>query len=402
MGSLPEGEGKGNRLLIPSLYVSQLSTRPAGILMGFILLEVAQTFGTTVGIAGQIITAASLAGMIVSPFLAALSIKYRPRTLLLAGVALIAVSALGCSFAPSYAIMLLFYSLSGLGAAMVTPMIMTIIGERLPEERRARTIGRVYATTPILSTLMGFTITWIISSGWQTAFLFFILPITIACLALAIVGLRKTADSEPRQATSKSISGGFRDILGNRSALACLVGTILVQMLFASILSYVIAFYRQHWGLPTEFVGVIWSAITFMYASGGMLYGRVVPRFGRKRLTGLTALLIGLATFVYPNAPNQYVSIISAVAVAFLLAFWTASSSDLALAQVPEYRGAMMSLNSGSSRLGSALGSALGGLILTVGSYSLMGIVFGVAGIAAFLVTIFFTKDPTHLTPANR
>jgi DHA1 family inner membrane transport protein len=401
MSSLPEGESERSRLLIPSLYVSQLSTRPAGILMGFILIEVAATFGTTVGIAGQIVTAASLAGMIVSPFLAALSIRYRPRTLLLAGVALISVSALGCSFAPNYATMLLFYSLSGLGAAMVTPMIMTIIGERLPEEKRARTIGRVYATTPILSTLMGFTITWIISRGWQTAFLFFVLPITSVCLVLAIVGLRKTDDSEPRQATSRSISGGFKDILGNRSALACLVGTVLIQMLFASLLSYILTFYRQHWGLPTEFVGVIWSAITFMYVVGSMLYGRVVPRFGRKRLTGLTALLIGLATFVYLNVPNQYVSIIFAVALAFLLSFWTASSSDLALAQVPKYRGAMMSLNSGSNRLGGALGSALGGLILTVGSYSLMGIAFGVAGIVAFLITIFFTRDPVHIATAE-
>jgi predicted MFS family arabinose efflux permease len=396
-----EDEGKDNRLLIPSLYVSQLSTRPAGILMGFILIEIAQTFGTTVGIAGQIITSASLAGMIVSPFLAALSIRYKPRTLLLAGVALIAVSALGCSFAPSYATMLLFYSLSGLGAAMVTPMIMTIIGERLPEERRARTIGRVYATTPILSTIMGLTITWIISSGWQTAYRFFILPITIACLVLAIVGLRKTDDSEPRQATSRSIRGGFREILGNRSALACLVGTVLIQMLFASLLSYIIAFYRQHWGLPTEFVGVIWSAITFMYVVGSILYGRVVPRFGRKRVTGLTALIIGLATFVYPNVPNQYVSIISSVAIAFLLSLWSASSSDLALAQVPEYRGAMMSLNSGSNRLGGALGSALGGLILTVGSYRLMGIAFGVAGIAAFLVIFLLARDPATRAPAR-
>jgi predicted MFS family arabinose efflux permease len=138
-----------------------------------------------------------------------------------------------------------------------------------------------------------------------------------------------------------------------------------------------------------------------MYVVGSMLYGRVVPRFGRKRLTGLTALLIGLATFVYLNVPNQYVSIIFAVALAFLLSFWTASSSDLALAQVPKYRGAMMSLNSGSNRLGGALGSALGGLILTVGSYSLMGIAFGVAGIVAFLITIFFTRDPVHIATAE-
>ena len=114
MDNVHEDEDHGKRLLIPSLFVSQLSTRPAGILMGFILMELAETFGTTVGIAGQIVTAASLAGMIVSPFLAALSIKYKPKTLLIAGVTLIVISSLGCSFAFNYASMLLFYSLSGL------------------------------------------------------------------------------------------------------------------------------------------------------------------------------------------------------------------------------------------------------------------------------------------------
>ena len=80
-----------------------------------------------------------------------------------------------------------------------------------------------------------------------------------------------------------------------------------------------------------------------------------------------------------------------------MISLWTASSSDLALAQLTEYRGAMMSLNSGSTRLGGALGSALGGLILTVGDYGLMGNVFGVAGIAAFLVTFVFARDPAHI-----
>jgi len=34
-----------------------------GILTGFILLEIAQAFSTTVGVAGQIVTAASIAGL---------------------------------------------------------------------------------------------------------------------------------------------------------------------------------------------------------------------------------------------------------------------------------------------------------------------------------------------------
>lgn len=72
MSSNPETE---NKLLVPSLFISQLSTRPTGILMGLILADVAKTYNTTIGVAGQISTAASLAGMTLSPLTAALTIK---------------------------------------------------------------------------------------------------------------------------------------------------------------------------------------------------------------------------------------------------------------------------------------------------------------------------------------
>jgi predicted MFS family arabinose efflux permease len=57
----------------------------------------------------------------------------------------------------------------------------------------------------------------------------------------------------------------------------------------------------------------------------------------------------------------------------------------------------MMSLNSGSTRLGGALGSALGGLVLTVGGYSLLGLVMGIIGITAFIVIFFFARDPADI-----
>jgi predicted MFS family arabinose efflux permease len=56
----------------------------------------------------------------------------------------------------------------------------------------------------------------------------------------------------------------------------------------------------------------------------------------------------------------------------------------------------MMSLNSGSTRLGGALGSAVGGLILTIGNYSHLGIVLSAMGITAFLVIFLFSDDPIH------
>ena len=393
MGEAASEDPGTTKFLVPSLFISQLTTRPAGILTGFILIDIAQTFGTSVGVAGQIITAASIAGMIVAPFLAALSIKYKPRTLLLIGIALITISALGCSFSPSYISMLLFYSLNGLGGAMVTPMIMTIIGDSISEERRSGVIGLIYASTPMFSTLMGLTITQIVSRGWKSAYLLVVFPVTTVGLILAFMGVPKAPSRAPTQQTESNIREGFKQLMGHRSALACIIGTALTMIAWGAFVSYLVSFFRQQYGAPTEWVGVIWAGATSSFVLGSLLVGRVIDRVGRKRLTYVTALIIGVFTILFTNLPGYYTSIILMLFIACSAGLWTSSSSDLALDQVPEYRGAMMSLNSGSSRLGNALGSALGGVALTVGSYNLLGIVVGVMGVIGFVVFSVFTLD---------
>lgn len=386
-------ETRSNRFLVPSLFISQLTTRPAGILTGFILIDIAQTFSTSVGVAGQIVTAASLAGMIVAPFLAALSIKYKPRTLLLIGITLITASALGCSFSPSYVSMLLFYSLNGLGAAMVTPMIMTIIGDSIPEEKRSGVIGLIYASTPMFSTLMGLTITQIVSRGWKTAYLLVVFPTTTIGLILAFIGLPTTPSAETTQQTRPNIREGFTQLMGHRSALACIIGTALTMIAWGGVVWYLVSFFRQHYNTPTEWVGIIWSGATSSFVIGSLLVGRVIDKVGRKRLTCITALIIGVFTILFTNIPSYYASIILMLLITSSAGLWTSSSNDLALDQVPEYRGAMMSLNSGSSRLGNALGSALGGIALTIGDYNLLGIIVGTMSIIGSFVYSVYTHE---------
>ena len=385
-----------NRLLIPALFISQLSTRPIGILMGFILADIALTYNTTIGNAGQIVTAASLAGMFVAPFLAALSIKFKPRTLLLSGITLITISALGCSIAPNYISMLIFYSLSGLGASMVTPMIMTIIGEKIAEEKQSGTIGLIMASTPMLSTVAGLSIAFVLGRGWQTAFQVYVFPIILLSLILAYIALPKKHSSESSQPRKTGIREGFSKIVGHRSALACLLGTTFSMIAWGGIIWYMVSFYQQTYGVSTATVGVIWSANTFIYVVGSLMCGKIVPKIGVKRMTSISSLFIGLSIAVFTNVPNYYLAIGFGLLMPLFASFWSASSNTLSLRQVPEYRGVMMSLNSGASLLGRALGSAIGGLSLNYGVYSLMGVVMGVFGVLAFLAVSALVKAPIH------
>jgi predicted MFS family arabinose efflux permease len=365
-----------------------------GILIGFILTDIALTYNTTVGTAGQIITAASIAGMIITPFLAALSIKYRPRTLLLIGISLITVSAFGCSIAFNYLSMLVFFSLSGLGTAMVTPMIMTIIGEKIPEEKQSGIIGVIMASTPMLSTIAGLTIAYIVSGGWQTAYRVYVFPIILMCLILAFFFLPRTSVSESSQQAKTGVREGFKQIVGFRSALACLAGTIFFTTAWGGLLWYIVSFYKETFNVSTTTAGIIWSANTFLYVVGSLLCGRIVPRFGNKRMTYISSVVIGLCTVLFTHIPNYYLAVGIGLIVPFFGAFWSASSNALVLGQVPEYSGAMMSLNSGSTQFGRALGSLVGGLAINLGGYGLMGYFFGFVGLLSFLIIRYFATDP--------
>jgi len=74
----------------------------------------------------------------------------------------------------------------------------------------------------------------------------------------------------------------------------------------------------------------------------------------------------------------------------------TTAYGSLALEQVPEYRGTMMSLSQFSANLAEALGNGLGGLILVAFNYGHMGFL-GISSIIASLIFYFFTIDPTQL-----
>ena len=74
----------------------------------------------------------------------------------------------------------------------------------------------------------------------------------------------------------------------------------------------------------------------------------------------------------------------------------TSAANNLTLEQVPEFRGTMMSIDTAAINLGSALGTALGGLALLSFDYEGLGIALGVMGVAAAVVFYLLTTDPTR------
>jgi DHA1 family inner membrane transport protein len=392
-----EKRSSRGRLFLPSLAFSHFAAGPLGVLVSLLLIDIGETFSVSEGVMGQINTLYSIVAVVIALLMGILSLRFKHKSLLLIGLGFISISALGCLVAPDFNMMLVSYSLSGLGWAMISPMGVTLIGEHFSLEKRASAVGWIIAGGA-LPFVIGAPIIASIAclGGWRLAIIGFVIPVLLASILLAFFGLPSISHSHKPTANGKTYQRSFKDVLSNRSAIACLIGNALRSASFVAILIYGASFFRQQFSVSVDSASIWMLGAASCYTIGSLVSGPVVNRFGRKTSTALTAFLAGIFAITYACVLNLWLSLVLSLASSWFFGMVTSAANSLTLEQVPEFRGTMMSMDTAAFNLGSALGTALGGLVLLSFDYEGLGIVLGVMGVAAALVFYFLTTDPTR------
>ena len=385
------------KLVLPALFVSRFAIEPPGILTGLLLIDIGATFGCSVGVMGQVRTVSYVVAVVSALLMGILSVRFKHRSLLMMGLLFVSISALACFFAWNFNVMLLSYSMSGLGMAMVAPMTFTLVADYFPLERRAAVIGWLIAGSA-LAYLVGSPVIGLIEGlgGWRLAFLGFVLPVSMVSLLLTAQGLPSISSSEQPTMSKRSYLEGFKGVFSSRSADACLIGTALSMAAWQAILLFSSSFQRQRFQASTGLASVILLISAVIYILGSLSGGRIARRVGMKPLTVSTAFLASIFIISYTSPPSLWLS----VAISFLGCLFSGmlstAFSSLTLEQVPRFRGTMMSVSSAASNMGSAFGTGIGGLALLLFSYEGMAISLGVMGLAGTVVFHLLAIDPTR------
>jgi predicted MFS family arabinose efflux permease len=334
----------------------------------------------------------------------ALTIRFNHKSLLLLALALQSGGALGFFFAPDFATALLFQFFIGTGVAMISIMVFSLIGELLPLKKRGLAVGLAVSTLffafVFVAPLSGFIES---VAGWRSVLLWFIFPVSIACLILCLLVIPSKVRQEQPHVRSLYLEA-FKKILFNKSAVACLVGSALIYF-FNSVPAYAVSFYRIQFSVnPT--IGGMFSAVAavggIFGAAGG---GKLVNRYGRKTLAVASALFAGIFAVLFTFIPNMWVSVAFWAVAASSVAINMAALTSLVLEQVPEFKASMMSVHQTFGSIGSVLGLTIGSLVLNLytNNFQLLMTIFGISGVAAALIILLFAKDPskTQLTNQN-
>jgi EmrB/QacA subfamily drug resistance transporter len=134
----------------------------------------------------------------------ALGDRFGRRRLLVLGVLLFAVASVACAFAPSIAWLLAGRAVQGVGAAVLLPNSLAILGGAFSGEARGRAIGAWAASGAIAAAVGPVLGGWLIDTvGWQAIFLINV-PLAAGAIALA---LRYVAGQSHAQGAPLDLAG---------------------------------------------------------------------------------------------------------------------------------------------------------------------------------------------------
>jgi predicted MFS family arabinose efflux permease len=318
--------------------------------------------------------------------------RFDRRSLLLVVFALFVLSNLGCALASNFHLLLFARAFAGFTGGVLGPIVMSVVGDLIPESRRGAAMG-VVMTSFSFASIAGVPIGVALGAyyGWQSAFMLLV----VFCVSIWLAALRMVPSmtahlSKAPPALAQVIPRLFALIVKPSHLRAYLMMLVLVisNMLIVPFISPV---------LVANF-GVKPGEIAWIYVAGGTatlftarLIGRLSDRYGKVRVFRAVALFSILPILFLTHLPPLPLLAI----IAFFPFFMVALSGrfipvQALLTTVPEpaQRGAFMSIVTAMQSLGAGLGAWFGGLMLGSGPQGeIVG--YGINGWLAVGLTVF-------------
>jgi predicted MFS family arabinose efflux permease len=335
--------------------------------------------------AGNLVTAFSLAYAIGAPVMAVLTAGLERRRLLAIAMGGFALGNLLAALAPGYSGLLAARLLLAFSAASFMPAASGYAAAVGGPERRGRALSKV-TTGLTLAIIAGVPLGVLVGQGFGWRATFF----GVAGLAaLSLVGI---LTGLPCQARGVTAGLSERLALTKRSdILGVLVTSVLTVAGTFAVYTYLGAFAAGVAGLGPQALAPVLLGFGLASAIGAQLSGSAADRWGARSTAifgGALALLAYLAFSVSPAlGPARAMFVVLPAILLWGFASWgliTAQQAQL-VALAPALAPISLSMNSSAIYLGSALGAAVGALVVANGATERLGWVAAGFGLAALL-----------------
>ena len=311
-----------------------------------------------------------------------------------------AISTLACGFAQTYCSLLFTRSITGLFGGVMGALVLSIVADAIPNERRASAMGMVMAAFSVAS-VIGVPAGLFLAdlSDWHTPFIALggLAFLTLIPMAIYIPSMASHVSSKEKKPSPMQI---IRNVTSNKNQILALIFGSVIMFSHFSIVPFISPY------LTTN-VGFSDSQIKYIYLFGGALtvfsspfIGRMADKYGRSNVFTFTVLAASIPIFFLTQigeTPIGLVLVITTFFFVFGAGRMVPSTAMVTSSVKPQNRGSFMGFNASFRQLTNGVAVFFAGLIITIGedglyhNYDLVGYF----AIAMGVVSIFISRKIT-------
>jgi DHA1 family inner membrane transport protein len=354
---------------------------PAGM-----LVELSSGLDISVRTAGLLITFGAIMLCIGSPVTAWLTSRIDRRNLLVATLAVLALTNFASAFAPDYTSLLIIRLVMLAVGALYTPQAAGTAGLIVPEQRRGSTIAYIFLGWS-LAAAMGLPLITFIASryGWQAVYGGIGV---MGCVSFLLLAWRL-----PRGLTGAPVDLKTWAAIGrNRMIVLLLLITTLQMAGQFVVFTFMGPLLARLTGAGPDAIGLVFACYGVCGVIGTAIGTRIVDSWGAWKTSVLfTSLLLAGVTGWALSAGNYPLMAVSVAIWGLGFASTNSMQQVRLVGTAPALASASVSLNTSVLYIGQAVGSAIGGFLYARDLLHATGYV-AAAFVALALMTVILTK----------
>jgi MFS transporter, DHA1 family, inner membrane transport protein len=359
---------------------------PAGMLN-----QLGQHFNTTPSVTAQLMLISGIVVGIGAPLAAALTSRIERRSLLAFSMLLYVVGHLASGLTDNFILLQIFRALTVVGAAIFTPQAAATLGVLLPPKDRPGAIAFIFIGWSIAAVL-GVPVANLMADnfGWQSVYL--------AMAALSFLGLAAVWANVPRHVFTPPLNlASWKQALMDPVIVTVLAVTLVSFIGQFVVYSYIAPLLTKGFGASASLVSLGFAASGFAGVIANSIASRVAHRIGVDTVIGAGLALIALGMLVLALGFGTFAFAMVALAIVGAGNFSSNSLQQSRLAQIaPAIAGATIALNTTFVYVGQAIGTWIGGHVISAGVTSTSAYVA-----AAFAAVALALSIMAHRMKAN-
>jgi predicted MFS family arabinose efflux permease len=318
------------------------------------------------------------------------------------------LGTLACAISPTYPILLVSRIGAGAFGGILSALVLSIVGDTIPEERRGAAMGIIMAAFSLASVAgVPFGLYLANQFDWHAPFFFLAgmgVPIT-GVIWLVVPAMKGHLQQGVRLVNPFGVLGSIVKDKGQRTALML---TSVLMLGHFSVIPYLSPYMVSN-------VGLAESEITYIYLVGGLLtifsaplVGKLADYKGKAWVFTLFSLLAMIPLMLITHMSVLALPLVLAVTGFFFITTsgrFIPSTALVTSAVAAQKRGRFMSINSCVQQLSAAIAAAVAGMVLATGPnnelqhYNLVG--YGAAFFSILCIFIAWRLRPVAEQPVS-